>query len=321
MRIGILPVRQPFTRLLTLSNHQLARGDFLAVDADPEVRRVLDSVVRSFAEGYNAALATPRGTVSLIEVPHELRGFAYEGAAMSRTLVDLITLTRGRRLRELACGPGRAYPHLIHVGAGWAFARLHISPWRMVRFGEPLMQWLAWDGWGFHQAYFHPSAVLLQHKFERATTGAVRGIRDQGAGRALWFYTTAEPARIAEIIGSFPSDRRPDLWAGIGLAAAYTGAQPPDRLAAVLDAAAGQRAHVAQGAAFAAKAHLVSGQVPPRSAAAIETLTGAVPETAAQWTDDSLAEAARGDDSPAGYERWRAGVRRAWESQKRTCWP
>jgi hypothetical protein len=321
MRIGIALPRQPFIRLLTLDDKQLSKGHSLAVDADPEVRLVLDSVVRSFATGYNTALATPRGTVSLTEMPHEFRGFAFEGAAMSRTLLDVITLTRGRRLGELACGPGQAYPHLIHVGAGWAFARLHISPWRMVRYGEPLLRWLAWDGLGFHQAYFHPRAVLLQHKLERVTSSSVRSIRDQGAGRALWFYTTAEPARIAEIIGSFPSNRRPDLWAGIGLAAAYTGAQPPNRLSEVLDSAEGQAAHVAQGAAFAAKAHLVSGQVPPRSAAAIETLTGADPETAAQWTDESLAEAARGDDSPAGYERWRAGIRRIWESQKRMCWP
>jgi hypothetical protein len=302
-------------RMLTLEADELDLTGRGFPTAGNDVHRKLDAVVHSFAAGYNSALAASRDALDFTGISHDLRGFAFEGAAMSRTLLDLITLTRGRRLRGLAHGPGQRYIHLIHVGAGWAFARMRVRPWTGVRFGDPFLRWLAWDGWGFHQAYFKPLEVFTQRQVERAARSDVRPIRDQGAGRALWFYAAADPTRIAEIIGGFAAARRADLWSGVGLAASYTGAQAPDCLDALLAAATIHRSDLAQGAAFAAKAHVLSGAVPPHSATAIEVLTGVEPVIAADWTDVSLREAARGPDTPAGYQAWRAGIRRAWERQ------
>lgn len=313
---GASSLRLLILRPLTLDARKLTEGNGGAAKTDAEPRQVLDSVVGAFAAGYNAALTTSRGALELPQVPRDLRGFAYEGAAMSRTILDLVTLSRGRRIGGLADGTGRDYIHLIHVGAGWAFARLRLSPWRAVRFGDPMLRWLAWDGWGFHQAYFHPRAVVLEGRVERAARGPVREIRDQGVGRALWFHASADPARIGRVIGTFSPDRRSDLWAGIGLAASYTGAQPPERLAELLRGADGYHDHLAQGSAFAAKAHLQAGHMPAGSATAIEMLTGADPLTAASWTDTSLAVAGRSGAGPENYELWRAGVRRAWARQK-----
>ncbi|MDH2429179.1 DUF1702 family protein [Sphaerisporangium sp. TRM90804] len=302
-------------RLLSLDPQELIRSRPGPPVGDPEVGRTLDTVVHSFATGYNAALGAPPGALDLSHLPGPLRGFAYEGAAMSIGLVDELTLARGRRMRALLDGPGRPYVHLIHVGAGWAFARLRVRPWTGMPVGQRLFRWLAWDGWGFHQAFFRPRAVLVEHRVERAARGDVRPIRDQGVGRALWFYAGADPALVAEVIDAFPAGRRPDLWAGIGLAAAYTGAQPPERLEDLLARAGGHREHLAQGAAFAAKAHQISGIVPERSADAVAALTGAGVDDASDWTDASLKEALRRPDDPATYEAWRAGIRRAWARQ------
>jgi hypothetical protein len=296
-------------RLLQLQPERLdsARREFF--DTEPGVQSRLDAVVESFAAGYNYAIAPWAGR-NLADVPVELRGFAVEGAAMSSALADMITFSGGRRLRELAHVYGDQYTHLIHVGMGWAFARLHRRPWRGVRFGEPVLRWLAWDGWGFHQAFFSAHDVLERQLIERAARGEVRPIRDQGAGRALWFYAGADPSRIATIIGDFPEPRRSDLWAGIGLAASYTGAQPADVMEKLARAADGYRDHLGQGAAFAAKAHFLSGEVPKDAAAAIEILTGAEPAVAAAWTDSCLREAAVGGaDSVTTYQRWRARTR------------
>ncbi|HZB33954.1 MAG TPA: DUF1702 family protein [Streptosporangiaceae bacterium] len=306
-------------RMLSLDPRRLSleRRGFVA--DDPEIQRRLEAVVYAFATGYNAAMAAAPGELdarTVSAVPPDLRGFAFEGAAMSTGLRDQLMMRRGRDLQKLAAGPGAQYVHLIHVGAGWAYARLRRRPEPNARFARPVLRWLTWDGWGFHQAFFRPDAVFERHAIEPAATGAVRPIRDQGVGRALWFYAGADPKRILDAVNGFPITRRPDLWAGIGLAACYTGAQSGPRLDALLDAAEGYHDHLAQGAAFAAKAHILTGNVPRRSAAAVTALTGAPPATAAGWTDGSLARAGYLPDTPETYEEWRAGIRHAWEPHK-----
>jgi hypothetical protein len=42
--------------------------------------------------------------------------------------VRMMTFSGGRRLRMLSHDYGNHYAHLIHVGAGWAFARLRDQP-------------------------------------------------------------------------------------------------------------------------------------------------------------------------------------------------
>ncbi|MFE3450361.1 DUF1702 family protein [Nonomuraea sp. NPDC059194] len=300
-------LRRPL--MLDPGDLDLARRGFCP--ASPAVRPKLDAVVRSFAAGYNAMITGRPEELAFSDLKPGLRGFAFEGAAMSAVLLDLLTFTGGRRLASLHRHAGRRYVHLIHVGAGWAFARLRVRPWTAIRAHQPVLRWLAWDGWGFHQAFFRPEAVFHGH-VERSARGPVLSIRDQGAGRALWFYAGADPARIAEVIGGFPPGRRADLWAGIGLAAGYTGAQPADVLERLLQVADGYHDHLAQGAAFAAKAHHLSGGVTSDVATAVKLLTGAEADAAAAWTDTALAAAKTDEDSPRTYERWRAGIRHAW---------
>lgn len=289
------------TRLFRLPENRLTGF----VPRSSPVEKSLLEVVAAFGEGYNRALT---GELDVGDLPRHLHGFAFEGAAMSCTLLDTITMSGDRRLRALTESTGGAYVHLIHVGAGWALARLRRTRWPGI--GDPMLRWLAWDGWGFHQAYFKPRRVFHDHWIERGARGVTRPMRDQGTGRALWFHAGADPEQIARVIGAYPQHRRSDLWAGIGLAAAYTGVS--DRLGDLLAAGAGHRAHLAQGAAFAAKAHVLGGHVPPGSARAVETLTGVGPAQAAWWTDQALARIPR-PGSPHDYETWRAEIRETFE--------
>ncbi|MDR8413082.1 DUF1702 family protein [Nonomuraea sp. 3-1Str] len=289
------------TRLFRLPENRLTG---FVPKSSPVGEKLLE-VVAAFGKGYNSALT---GDPDVGDLPRRLHGFAFEGAAMSCTLLDTITLSGNRRLRALEEGTGGAYTHLIHVGAGWALARLRRTRWRGI--GHPMLTWLAWDGWGFHQAYFNARKVFHDHWVERGARGATRSIRDQGTGRALWFYTGADPDLIARLIGAYPRHRQGDLWAGIGLAAAYTGVV--HELDDLLAAGAGHRADLAQGAAFAAKAHVLGGHVPSGSARAVGLLTGVSPHQAAEWTDQALARIPR-PASPRDYERWRAEIRGAYE--------
>jgi hypothetical protein len=86
--------------------------------------------------------------------PQELQGFAFEGAAMGFALLDLVMPWRGRRFARFITGPAAAHIYMAHVGAGWALART--SPylaWRLGSF-DPLLQWLATDGYGFTPGIF-----------------------------------------------------------------------------------------------------------------------------------------------------------------------
>ncbi|GAA3119796.1 DUF1702 family protein [Planomonospora alba] len=305
-------LRRPLT--LDVDDLDLGRRGFAS--ASPQARPALDAAVTSFAAGYNAALVREPDALTFTHLDPGLRGFAFEGAAMSTALLDLLTGTRGRRLLALQRGDGRRYVHLIQVGAGWAFARMRLRPWTGVRSDQPLLRWLAWDGWGFHQAFFRPARVFAG-RVERTVEGRFLPIRDQGAGRALWFYAGADPARIAATIRTFPASRRADLWAGIGLAAGYTGAQTVDVLDRLIGESAGYHEHLAQGAAFAAKAHHLAESVTAQVATAVRTLTGAEPEIAAGWTDDALHAVPDRQVTAQDYQQWRARIRHAWSLHTR----
>lgn len=290
-------------------------------------RKQLEDSGRAFLEGFNEAVAGAGGdhlSGALAAIPGDFRGFAYEGAAIGCAVLDLMTLSGGRRLRALLAGPGQAYPHLVHVGVGWAFARLRLRPWMALRAGDPLLRWLACDGFGFHQGFFHADRVVGRQHVESGLSGVRRHVRDQGLGRALWFHECADPEGVALRIAEFPASRRQDLWSGIGLAATYAGGCTGDELAALAEFAAASlpvdgsgpvlsaRAHLAQGAAFAAAARLRSGlPLPTHVLAGARILTGAEAPVAAAWTDAALPEPGTRPDG-AAYQAWRAGIRQRW---------
>lgn len=279
-------------------------------------RPALEASGRAFLAGFNAANAARdldfiAGHIDAI--PPERRGFAYEGAGMACALHDVLTLSRGARLAALLAGPGRDYPHLIHVGAGWAFARLRIRPWAFPAALDPLLRWLSWDGYGFHQAFFSTERTLNRQRIERGLSEATRAIRDQGVGRAMWFSECASADESAARIASFAPDRRGDLWSGIGLAATYAGGADTEELVRLARHAGEFRAELAQGVAFACAARVRSGIVPAHSQTAATVLADVDYEQAAAWTDVAL----RGiGQSAQDYLRWRAGIRRLWGSRR-----
>ena len=282
-------------------------------------RHALESAGRSFLEGFNALLAgsaDERWVDTVDAIDPELRGFAYEGAGMAATVLDLLTLSPGRRLNELLSGPAQAYPHLVHVGAGWAYARLRLRPWWGRRPRDPLLGWLAWDGFGFHQGFFHADQVVGAQRVERRLGSGARPVRDEGLGRSLWFHECADPDGVALRIGEFPPARHDDLWSGIGLAATYAGGAEPDELERLVAVAGNYCADLAQGCAFACKARCLSAVVPAHTEKAAAVLAGVTAAEAAAWTD--RAQAALGPDPRTAehYHQWRAQIRELWSQRQ-----
>jgi hypothetical protein len=283
-------------------------------------RRRLEAVGGAFLDGYHAALEAgsteelgPRLDAA---AGAEMRGFAYEGAAMALALLDRLAPWRRGRLDAFLRGPGDPHAYMVHVGAGWALARLR-RPLRGVPRGmDPLLGWLAADGYGFHEAYFHPSRCVEERALPPRVWGYALRAFDQGVGRALWFVHGADPARVAASITRFPEPRHGDLWSGAGLACAYAGGPSGDEAAALAHLAGPHRPALAQGAAFAAAARERARNPAPHTDRACRELCGLSAVGAAAVTDASRRDLAPLGALPA-YEAWRLRIQQRFAPEGR----
>jgi enediyne biosynthesis protein E3 len=281
-----------------------------------EVRSRLEEVGRCFVYGYHAALDDDRPLElgeRLGRIDDEFRGFAYEGAAMALAILDALTPWRRHRLAAFLAGPAAAQTYIVHVGAGWALARLPLSPRRMLARFDPVQRWLLLDGYGFHQGFFHwPRAVVGQEVPRRISGYALRAF-DQGLGRSLWFVEGTDRERIRERIARFPGSRQADLWSGVGLACAYAGGVSGDELATLHAAAGEHAAPFAQGTSFAAKCRVRAGHVPPHTESACQAIWGLSTEATSALTDDASI-GLPGDGEVPAFEIWRQRIQRRFAS-------
>ncbi|MBY8851152.1 DUF1702 family protein [Saccharothrix longispora] len=257
----------------------------------------------------------------LATVSPDLRGFAYEGAAMAYAVRDAMAGGKGTRTKELLEGPGLQHLFLTYIGIGFAMARLPRPLWRNIMPDLegvpffPTMSWLAVDGYGFDKAYFHTAQVVDGQRPFKPYPWTGRAdyfprAADQGVGRALWFIQGARPEEVAAAVAAFPEARRADLWSGVGLAATFAGGCPAEGLTRLVALAGEHADEVALGAVFAGTARTAAGHVPEHSALAVEALTGGSVEEAVMLAATVAVEP--GDvgpgDSPA-YELWRERIR------------
>ncbi len=156
----------------------------------------LEACALAFLTGFNAELAVgPDGAPPVDDLPEERRGFAAEGAAMAAALLDAFHPTGGRRLAAVHRAHAERHVYLLHVGTGWALAKLHRRRLGRLGTGDPLLRWLAYDGMGFCQAFFATERTLagrLRPDRHAGRCPATCAIRYQGLGRSLWF-TKKEP--------------------------------------------------------------------------------------------------------------------------------
>jgi hypothetical protein len=278
------------------------------------IQNHLDQIGRTFLAGYHAVLDDDHPTAFLQRLnaaEPQYRGFAYEGAAMALTVLDrLMPWSRRQkmvRLQTFLSGAGAAHTYMIHVGTGWALTRL---PWRTAWppvWLDPLLGWLAVDGYGFHQGYFDWPQFIKQQRVPQQLSLYARRIFDQGLGRSLWFVTGANVERIAQTITTFPPTRQTDLWSGIGLACAYAGGTERDQIQRLCKVAQAYHPALAQGVAFAAKARCRAGNLVPHTAWACEAVCGVSPDIAAGITDAALIDLPPDGEVPA-YEHWRRRI-------------
>jgi hypothetical protein len=226
---------------------------------------------------------------------------------MALALLDALLPAHPTRLERFMTTVAAPHVYMAHVGAGWATARLWRSPDRARTGLDPLLGWLAVDGYGFHEGYFRSKRIIRQCVRPRGARGYTAHAIDQGVGRSLWFVDGGDVDQIANSIGRFPVDRRADLWSGVGLAAAYAGGATADQLRALKLQAGRDAPELAQGAAFAAEARARANNPADHTNMACEIFAfrsaddaAALVRTLRDGLNDSI-------DVPA-YETWRRRV-------------
>ena len=252
-------------------------------------------------------------------VDPELRGFAYEGVTMAFTVRDAMAAGRGTRTRELLRGPGAPHIFLAYIGIGFAMARLPRAAWKKVvpdLTGSPYyptMSWLAVDGYGFDRAYFDTDRwverqqVPAPYPWQGSPDYFPRAV-DQGIGRALWFIHGGQAPDVAAAVRRFAGHRQPDLWSGVGLAAAFAGGSDAHGLAVLRQEAGDLMPEVAQGVVFATRARDYSGSVPAHTETAAAVLTGMSTAGIVALGDDTAVRTGDAGDVP-DYELWRCRIR------------
>jgi hypothetical protein len=297
-------------RVLGLSTAEasFARRGFLAREDKARLR--LEQIGVTFLSGYHAALEET-GFIPLAQrlanVEAELRGFAFEGAAMGLALLDCVTPWRRDRWRTFTEDLAQPHIYMMHVGLGWALARLRRSVTPHLEKLDPLLRWLVVDGYGFHEGYFNWPRYVEQHAIPTRLSGYERRVFDQGLGRSTWFVKGADVAAVASAIDAFPSARRDDLWSGAGLACAYAGGCGRAAIESLRAAANDHLPALAQGVAFAAKTRQRAANLNNHTETVCQVICGQSAETVAAITDAALKDLHETDGWPA-YENWRRRI-------------
>ena len=277
-------------------------------------RELLETVGESFLSGMSFALearTVEAAEERLEQLPAAFRGFAYEGAGMGFAILDALPFGGNDRVPRFLAGRGGDHVYMVYVGVGWAMARLPRFRWSALRADDPLLRWLALDGYGFHQAYFHTDRYVYQHHVDTKMNWPAEApaeyrnqIVDQGIGRAMWFVAGTDPERVADLIDAFPDHRHADLYSGAALAATYAGGSDAEELRAFWRRSGQHQSLVSQASAFAAEARVRAGLVTPHTGVATQVLCGTTPQHAAQITQDLRPTQPDAAD-PFMYQAWR----------------
>jgi hypothetical protein len=255
----------------------------------------------------------------LDQVPAELRGIGYEGAAMGYALLDLIVPGRAELHRFLQ-GPGRRYQCLVYIGAGLVLARFPGNPMRFVDTHDPLLGWLILDGVGFHDGFFNWGEAIGRRHRARQFHGYELSVYDQGVGRSIWFSSGADAERIVGTINKFSVDRRADLWGGVGLACAYAaGVLDTDAISNLRLAAGSYAAQLGVGVGIASLFREQACGHAPHTALACSVLWGQSADAVAGVVHHAARKARSSAVVPDRdqYRRWREFLAQMWLIQDR----
>jgi hypothetical protein len=196
----------------------------------------IETVVSTFQKGR----ALSEQELGLDELVSELNKFepryrsvAFEGASMG------VALANSLETWKVYAEKTAKHATQVHIGLGWAIAEGQLNLASTLSDITPQMQVKVLDGFGYWNGLFQRRATIRTQQIPENIIPEYQAGFDQGVGRAIWYATKGEVAKVVNIINHFTEDRRPNLWQGIGVATTYVGGCS-DELIADLKSAAGE---------------------------------------------------------------------------------
>jgi hypothetical protein len=275
----------------------------------------VDSILRSFAGGFNAMISAPSESTwqrYCDTLPTLFRPFAQEGAAMGYTVRRLFRYDPvDFEKRFVPAHPNFRYLHYVGLGF-WSGMRRHDSSRlaRIVAGLDPLYAYLCYDGYGFKHAFFdYPRNPAGLDPLD-SLGGYARNAAYQGVGRAFFFYFMQVPRLLIERLDQLGS-YAPDAAAGVGLASVFVF---PNQLEIACELAArlpwSWHDHVHLGMCFGLKARSLND--PIQFQRDVDRLPAGVRDAvqAAVEQCDRIEAEVRAERVEVGYRCWRERVTR-----------
>ena len=212
------------------------------------VQTNIDTVVATFQMGKHLAESgIPMNELfsRLNKFEPRYRSVAFEGASMG------VALTHGLEAWKAYAKLAENHATQVHIGLGWAIAEKQLDLASTLSSVAPQMQVKVLDGYGYWFGLFQRRATIRTQQIPAFITPEYQAGFDQGVGRAIWYITKGEAAKVQHIISYFPEARRADLWQGIGVALTYVGGCSDERLRKLRSVSGDHRPNVDTGIASA----------------------------------------------------------------------
>lgn len=259
----------------------------------------LRHVARTFVDGFSIATEVETALLSreIASMSATDRGVGYEGAAAGKAVLDLtnsaqkpqadgtqagsesceVMTRRGPSLTESShlLTEASQYSFLLFLGIGEAMAQLKLPPVLCNEVSRELWSGQIIEGYGFFDGYFNWYESLVLQKYPLGLVPELRAAYDQGLGRAIYFVGNCNASKVRDQINTFAAQRRAELWAGVGIPAAYVGGLSERELARLIDFAGESRAELMQGVLLGSDARAKQQLIPDHTEMACNIICGA----------------------------------------------
>jgi len=217
-----------------------------------------------FQESSTYALQE-NNSVAVIEklenIALEFRSVAYEAAAMVFAEQDIVAENQLKQWKTFYAQASTNYSIPLHVGLGWALAKGNNETIPFFNSLDSFMVPRVLDGMGYYDGIFKQRATIKNLKISDKFVTPLIKHYDQGVGRSIWYIAAGNPIKCNEIIDTFPTERKADLWRGIGIASVYVGGCDENTYNALKKIAKEHFSSLAVGAALSVKSRVESNSI------------------------------------------------------------